>query len=83
MRFMLTCTWKQQPNEEIMALMPAEQDRERELVEQGISESAHMAADRSTFWTVWNRASQDEVHETLQTLPLYRFLNVSVAPLAK
>jgi muconolactone delta-isomerase len=83
MRFMLTFTWKQQPNEEVMALMPAEQAREKELVEQGISESANIAADRSAFWTVWHLASRDEVQETLQTLPLYNFVNVSVSPLAE
>ncbi len=82
MRFMLTFTWKQPPNEEIMALMPAEEARGRELVEQGIAEPAEVAADQSTYWTVWNCASQDEVQETLQTLPLYKFVNVDISPLA-
>ena len=83
MRFMLTFTWKQPPNEEVMALMPAEEARTRELVEQGIAGPAHMAADRSTFWTVWTSSSQDEVEKTLQTLPLYEFMNTDIAPLAE
>ena len=82
MRFMLTYTWKQPPDEEVMAVMPAEQARVKELVEQGIAEAVETAADQSTFWTVWNCASQDDVQETLQTLPLYKFVNVDISPLA-
>ncbi len=52
MRFMITFTWKQPPNEEVMALLPAEQARGEELAEQGIAESPEGAADQSTFWWV-------------------------------
>ena len=82
MRFMLTFTWKQPPDEEVKALMPAEEARVKELVEQGISESTELAADQSALWTVWNSASEDEVQETLQTLPLYEFMNIDISPLA-
>ncbi len=82
MRFMLTFTWKQPPGEEVMAVMPAEEARGRELVAQGIAEEAEVAADQSTYWTVWNCASQEEVEETLKTLPMYDFVNVAIAPLA-
>lgn len=82
MRFMLTATWKQPPNEEIMALVPAEEARVRELEQQGIQESLYLAADQSAVWGIWNCASQDALQETLQTLPLYPFLNIDVAPLA-
>ena len=81
MRFMLTFTWKQPPDEEVKALMPAEEARVKELVEHGISESTEFAADQSTLWTVWNSASEDEVQETLQTLPLYEFMNIDISPL--
>ena len=82
MRFMLTFTWKKPPGEEVMAVMPAEEARGRELVEQGIAEEAEIAADQSTYWTVWNCASEDEVQEVLRTLPMYKFVNVDVTPLA-
>ena len=81
MRFMLTFTWKQPPGDEVMALMPAEQARTKELMDQGIAEPAEMAADRSTLWAVWNCASQDEVEKTLQTLPMYEYLNTDITAL--
>ena len=65
-----------------MALFPAEEARGRELLEQGIGESAERTPDLSTFWVIWNCASEDEVQETLKTLPMYRFFNVDIAPLA-
>ena len=83
MRFMLTFTWKKPPNEEIMAHMPAEEARGKELVEQGIAESAEIAADQSTYWVVWNCQSEAEVQETLRTLPMYDFVDVAVSPLAE
>lgn len=83
MRFMLTFTWKQPPNEEVMALFPAERARAKELLEQGITEPAYVAADQSTFWAVWNCSNQDEVQKTLRTLPLYKFVNIDVMPLAE
>ena len=82
MRFMITFTWKQPPNEEVMALLPAEQARGRELAEQGIAEPPEVAADQSTFWAVWNCSSQDEVQELLETLPLYKYSNIDISPLA-
>ena len=83
MRFMLTFTWKQPPTEEVQALIPAEQARAKELTEQGIQETMYLAADNSVGWVVWNCASQDEVQETLQTLPLNKFLNCDISPLAE
>ncbi len=82
MRFMLTYTWKQPPDEEVMALIPAEEARFKELAEQGIAGALETAADQSTFWTVWNCASQDELQETLQTMPLYKFVNVDISLLS-
>ena len=82
MRFMLTFTWKKPPDAEVMAAMPAEQARVKELVEQGIAESQELAADQSTLWAVWNCASEDEVQEVLGTLPMHNFQNVDVSQLA-
>ena len=82
MRFMLTFTWKKSPDAEVMAAMPAEQVRTKELVEQGTVESLELAADQSTFWAVWNCASADEVQDVLRTLPMHKYQNVDVSPLA-
>ena len=82
MRFMLTMSFNQAPNEEIKALLPAEQTRVKELSEQGIQESFNVAADQSAAWGVWNCESLDEVQEIFKTLPLHPFLNVDITPLA-
>ena len=82
MRYMLKMTWKQPPNEEVMALMPAEQARVKELIDQGVQEVSYLAADKSTAWVVWECASQDEVQETLQTLPMHDFFDTGISPLA-
>ena len=82
MRFMLTFTWKKPPDAEVMAAMPAEQARVKELAEQGTAESLELAADQSIFWAVWNCASEDEVQKILLTLPMHKFQNVDVSPLA-
>ena len=82
MRFMLRATWKQPPDEEIMALLPAEEARAKELTEQGIQEALYIPADQSGAWAVWKCESQNEVREVAQTLPLYKFLNFDVTLLA-
>ncbi len=82
MRFMLTFAWKQAPDAKVMALIPAEEARTKELVAQGIAESMEIAADQSSFWAVWNVESVEEVQETLRTLPMYEFMNVDISPLA-
>jgi muconolactone delta-isomerase len=59
-----------------MALLPLEQQRGRELAEQGIREAVYVAADRSAVWTVWNCDSQEVLEELTKTLPLYEFWNI-------
>jgi hypothetical protein len=70
---MLKLALNRPPTEEIMALIPAERKRGRELAEQGIREAVYVAADRSAVWTVWNCKSQEMLEEVTKTLPLYEF----------
>lgn len=83
MKFMLQMTWKKPMDDEIMALMPAEQARVGELIGQGVQEANYLAADRSTAWVVWNCASADEVDELVQSLPVWEFTNFVVTPLGE
>jgi len=82
MRFLLKLTLDQPTSEEIMALIPAEQRRGKELAKQGIREAVYIAADRSAVWTVWNCDSEDVLEEMTKTLPLYQFWNIEVTQLA-
>jgi muconolactone delta-isomerase len=82
MRFLLKLTLNGAPSEEIMARLPAEKRRGRELAGQGIREALYVAADRSATWTVWNCASREVLDELAKTMPLYEFWNIEVTPLA-
>lgn len=82
MRFMLKLTLDRSPSEEIMALIPAEQRRGKELAEQGIREAVYVAADRSAIWTILNCDSRENLEEVIKTLPLYEFWNIEVTQLA-
>jgi muconolactone delta-isomerase len=82
MRFMLKLTLNRPTSEEIMALIPAEQKRGKELAKQGIREAVYVAADRSAVWTVWNCDSEDVLEKMTKTLPLYEFWNIEATRLA-
>ncbi len=82
MRFLLKLTLDRPTSEEIMALIPAEQRRGKELAKQGIREAVYIAADRSAVWTVWNCDSEDVLEEMTKTLPLYEFWDIEATRLA-
>ena len=83
MKFMVTVTFNQKPNDELRALIPAEQSRIKELVAQGVMQNGYMAASRSKIWLIMQAASQDVVQAALESLPLYKFMNVEITPLAE
>ena len=82
MRFLIKSTFKAPPTDEAMALIPAEKARSQELADQGVREALYTAADRSAVWFVWNCDSHEAVEETLQSLPMYDFLDFEVTLLA-
>jgi muconolactone delta-isomerase len=83
MRFMLKLTLNRSTSEEIIARIPAEQKRGKELTQQGIQQAVYVAADRSAVWTVWNCDSQETLTEVTRTLPLFEFWNIEVTRLAE
>jgi muconolactone delta-isomerase len=82
MKYIASNSLKQAPNEEIFALFPAEQARVAELRAQGILVNLYIAADYSKAWLICEGDSQEAVEKALESLPLHRFLNVEVTPLA-
>ena len=82
MRFLLKLTLNRPTSEEIMALLPVEQIRGRELAEEGIREAVYVAADRSTVLTVWNCDFQEVLEEVTKTLPLFEIWNIEATRLA-
>jgi hypothetical protein len=53
---------------EIMAHIPAEQRRGKELAHEGMREAVYVADERSAVWTVWNCDSQEVLDEVTKTL---------------
>ena len=83
MRFLTTETFKAPPTEEVLAVMPAEQAKVKELTEQGTVEALYVAADQSSAWMVWNVDSQAALEEAHSTLPLHPYLNSEIKVLAE
>ena len=82
MRFLIKNTFKARPTEEVIALIPAEQAKVKELAEQGIHEAIYVAADQSVAWMVWNCESEAAIEEIHKTLPLHDYLAIEVTLLA-
>lgn len=82
MKFIVSNSLKQMPNEEIFALFPAEQARVAELQAQGILVNLYVAADYSKAWLICEGESQAVVENALESLPLHKFSNSELTPLA-
>jgi len=52
-------------------------------VVQGVMQNGYMAAGRSKIWLIMQAESQDVVQAALESLPLYKFMNVEITPLAE
>ncbi len=78
MRFLTKETWKQPPNEEIKALMPAEVEQAKKLSDQGVIEATYMASDLTSGWLVWDVDSQVALEKAHNTLPLHPYMNSEV-----
>ena len=83
MKFIANNSLKQAPNEEIMALFPAEQVKVAELFAQGILQNLFVAADFSRAWLVLEGKNQSEVQQALESLPLHQFSYSDLIPLAQ
>jgi muconolactone delta-isomerase len=82
MRFMLKLSLNRPTSKEILALLPAEQERGKELARAGIREAVYVAADRSVVWTVFNCDSPEALDAITKTLPLYEFWSIEATRLA-
>jgi len=83
MRFITKETFKAPPTAEVLALMPAEITKVKELTERGTLEALYIAADQSSAWMVWNVDSQAALEEAHNTLPLHPYLNSEITVLAE
>ncbi|KQO00595.1 muconolactone Delta-isomerase family protein [Paenibacillus sp. Leaf72] len=62
--------------EEIAELLPAEQTRFAELVEQGLINTFYLSHTRDEHWSLCIADSVDELKTALKSLPLYKFMKI-------
>ena len=80
--FIVPFTFKQRPDEEMLALIPQEQARIKELMGQGVVVTLYLSAERTRGWLVMRGESQSDVQQALGTLPLHKFMDLEIIPLA-
>jgi muconolactone delta-isomerase len=83
MEFMISARFRPQDQTEILARILQEQARIKELKEQGIEEALYISSDLSQVWIVMQGESQGQVQKSLESLPLYPYMEVEVTPLSK
>ena len=80
MKFMVS-TGIQGSTEERNALLPQEQAHMRALREKGIVEALYISADHPYVWIVMQGESKEFILQTLQSLPLYPYMQPEITPL--
>ena len=83
MEFMISARFRPRDQAEILARIPQEQARIKELREQGIEEALYISSNLSQVWIVMQGESQDQVQKSLESVPLYPYMEVEVTPLSK
>ena len=68
--------------EELMAQLPAESARGRELDAQGLRVQLYVAAYMSRVWQSLKAESEADVRSALESLPLYDYTSYTITPLA-
>jgi hypothetical protein len=81
MQWMVRFTFVEGQQEAIAARVPAEQAHVRTLIEQGLMETGYLTADRSGGWMVLRGESEDQVRQTMATLPLYPYFKLEYTQL--
>jgi muconolactone delta-isomerase len=82
MKVMATMTFDPARRAEIVAHIPAEQARVRELVSEGALEALHLARRQDRAWLVLNVDSEDDANRIMASLPLHAYASIDLAPLA-
>ncbi len=82
MKFMVSASFRSQDRSAILALIPQEQSHIKDLKEQKRVETLYVSSDLSQVWIVIQTESRDQLQETLESLPLYPYMQVEIAALS-
>ena len=69
---------------EVEQVLPAEQVRVRELVQQGVLGALYVpdgSGAPDSLWATFNGHSRDAVQRVVETLPLYPYMQLELTPL--
>ena len=83
MRYLVTSKLNQPPTDPIIALIPAEIARGKELDAQGIRLKLYVAAAQSGAWQVYQGNTEADVRKAIESLPLHPFVTTTITPLAE
>jgi muconolactone delta-isomerase len=83
MRFMVESRFTAAPTPEVLALIPAEQARGRELDAQGVREHLFLPSDLSGSWQVFGVETREELDRVLASFPLHLHLASTVTQLTE
>jgi muconolactone delta-isomerase len=70
------------PTPEVLALLPDEQARGRELDAAGVRRHLFVAADNSASWQVYELASREEVNRVVESFPFHPYMTETITDLA-
>lgn len=77
-RWLITISFNQKPNDEMLSLIPAEQAHVRELMSQGLLETIYIASDNSKVWLVMHGETTQEIDQALTLFPMYRYFEPTI-----
>lgn len=77
------CLPHEMPEQEVSALKQKERDRAQALQREGKWRHLWRIAGRYANFSVFDVTGPQELHDILSTLPLFRFMKISVTPLCR
>jgi muconolactone delta-isomerase len=86
MQFMASISFDPADRAEIERRVPEEQTRVRELQQQGLLQALYIPAGAGAppnVWVIFEHDSQAAVQQALESLPLYPYMRVELAPLRR
>ena len=83
MKYLVTSKFNQAPTDSIIALIPAEIARGKELDAQGIRLKLYVAADQSGAWQIYQGDTEADIQKAIESLPLHPFVATTITPLAE
>jgi muconolactone delta-isomerase len=79
--YMVTITLPAEFDEEFIALIPPQRAMVNALMGKGVITSYSLSADRRTLWVTMMGGSEGTVLQTLQQMPLFRFMDFEMRDL--